>query len=306
MMSRLKESIRQNVPSLQERIEEMEKAPTLVLMIGAVWRLVRELGVKLLEEELSKRTQRPTPWPKCPRCGKKLRSKGFEKRQIVSLLGIIHWRRRVGRCREGCQLGQVAPLDEELGLTAYERTSPELKQIGSEWAIFVPYETVVRLLSKLIGVGISAGSVWNWVQSAGERAMQRVNREVEEMGLGQTPKQESLEQSVAEMPLLIGADGVMVGFRPLRGKVKGKTVWREIKVGILARLGRRITRKGEEVSRLERRRLVAVLGDIDALSARLWVEAVCQGILHARQVVWLSDGGRGWWGLYFGRFAGYA
>jgi hypothetical protein len=170
----------------------------------------------------------------------------------------------------------------------------------------VPYETVVRLLSKWIGVGISAGSVWNWVQQAGERAMQRVNREVEEMDLGQTPKEEKLEGSLVEMPLLIGADGVMVGFRPERGKAKGKTVWREIKVGILARLGRHVSRKGKEVSRLERRRLVAVLGDIDTLSARLWVEAVRQGILHAKQVVWLSDGGRGFWSLYFGRFAGYA
>lgn len=306
MRSCLKESIRQNVPSLQGRVEEMEKAPTLVLMIWAVWGMVRELGVKLVEEELSERAERRTQWPNCPRCGKKLRSKGFEKRQMVSLLGVIHWRRRVGRCREGCHRGQVAPLDEELGLVPHERTSPELKQIGSEWGIFVPYETVVRLLSKLIGVGISAGSVWHWVQSAGERAMQRVNREVEELDLGQAPKEEKLEESVVKMPLLIGADGVMVGFRPERGKVKGKTVWREIKVGILARLGRRISRKGKEVTRLERRRLVAVLGDIDALSPRLWIEAVGQGILHAKQVIWLSDGGRGFWGWYFARFAGYA
>jgi hypothetical protein len=52
--------------------------------------------------------------------------------------------------------------------------------------------------------------------------------------------------------------------------------------------------------------LGAVLGDIAGLSPRLWGEAVRQGILHAPHVVWLSDGGRGWWRLFEERFAGHA
>jgi len=41
--------------------------------------------------------------------------------------------------------------------------------------------------------------------------------------------------------------------------------WREVKVGILARLGQRRTRRGDPVTHLEQRRVVAVLGDITAL-----------------------------------------
>ena len=58
--------------------------------------------------------------------------------------------------------------------------------------------------------------------------------------------------------------------------------------------------------RLLQRRLVAVLGDIDALQGRLKLEALRQGIRHAPQVVWLSDGARGLWRLFEEGFADYA
>jgi hypothetical protein len=115
-----------------------------------------------------------------------------------------------------------------------------------------------------------------------------------------------MEEATAALPLLIGADGVMVPFRPDGGKPKGKAAWREVKVAILARLGQHTTRKGEKVPRLLLRRWVAVLGDTEALSPRLWLEAMRQGIQSAQQLVWLSDGGRGLWSLYFERFAPYA
>ena len=56
----------------------------------------------------------------------------------------------------------------------------------------------------------------------------------------------------------------------------------------------------------EQRRLVAVLGDIEMLKPRLWLEALRQGIVRAPQVIWLSDGGRGLWRLFEERFAGHA
>lgn len=51
------------------------------------------------------------------------------------------------------------------------------------------------------------------------------------------------------------------------------------------------------------RRLVAVLGDIDALQPRLRLEALRQGMTTALKVVWLSDGARGFWRLYRECFA---
>jgi len=47
------------------------------------------------------------------------------------------------------------------------------------------------------------------------------------------------------------------------------------------------------VTRLHQRRLAACLGDIDHLKSRLQLEALRQGITTASQVVWISDGARG-------------
>jgi hypothetical protein len=49
--------------------------------------------------------------------------------------------------------------------------------------------------------------------------------------------------------------------------------------------------------------VVAVLGEISALQSRLQLEAFRQGIVHACQVVWISDGARGFWRLFQQSFA---
>lgn len=299
----LRESIRQADPALQDLIEAVENASSLTLMILAAWRLARVLAVKIIEEVLAERAERTTEWPDCPQCGTRLHSKGFRPRQILSLIGVIGWKRRVGRCPKGCGIGQVAPLDEELGLTPHQRTSCELKRVACLLAIFVPFETAAALLRELIWVPVSPGAVWHWVQKAGQRAMARLNRELEALAKGQLPEAEALDAALTELPLLIGADGVKVPFRPQAGTPRGRTVWREVKVAVLARLGRRPGRDHADDQdppgpHLQQRRLVAVLGSMGALRPRLWLEAVRQGVLSARQVVWLSDGGLGFWSLY--------
>ena len=300
-MSCLRNSICQIDPSLQELVEVIENASTLTLLVLSAWRLARVLAVRIVEEVLIERGQRPTQWADCPKCGKRLHSKGFVPRQISSIIGIIRWRRRVGRCPNGCAIGQIAPLDKALGLLPHQRSSVELQELGCLLAIFVPFETVAVLLNCLISVQVSPTAVWCWVQTAGQKAMDRLNDQLTELAAGQLPQMELLDEAVSVLPLLIGADGVMVPFRPEGGK--GRTVWREVKVAVLARLGRR---SKSDAPQLHQRRLVAVLGRIDALRPRLWLEALRQGVLTAPQVAWLSDGGVGFWGLYTSCFAAYA
>lgn len=302
----LTDTIRQIDPSLQELVTAVEQAPSLVLMVLAAWVLTQRLAVLLIQEVLTQRARQATTWPNCEHCGARLHSKGFLPRQLTTLLGIVRWERRVGRCPKGCKIGQVAPLDQALGLTPHQQTSVELKQAACALAVFVPFETVSALLKCLLTLPVSPSTLWHWVQEAGHRAQERLESELKQLAEGQPPAAEPLDEKTAARPLLIGADGVMVPFRPEGGKPTGRTVWREVKVAILARLGQRTTRSGQTVTRLERRRLVAVLGDIDALHPRLWLEALRQGICQARVVVWLSDGGRGFWNLYAQRFATYA
>jgi hypothetical protein len=255
---------------------------------------------------LAERAQRPLAWPPCPTCGAPLRSKGFAQRQLTSLFGPIRWRRRVGRCPRGCALPQVAPFDEALGVQPHQRTSRELQALGCALAVFGPFATAARLLGWYSGGVVSPRAVWGWVQAAGHQAMEALQADLTTVAKGHEPTPEPLGADLAALPLALGADGVMVPFRPEGGNPRGKIRWREIKVGVLARLGQHRTRVGQVVPRLQQRRLVAVLGDSEALKLRLWCEAVRQGILNTPQVVWLSDGGRGLWCLFPECFARHA
>ena len=273
-MPYLREMLCEYDPRWQEAMTRVREAKSLALMVMAVWVVVRLLAVRLLEEELALRAEAPARWPACEHCGRRRRSKGFRERRLGTLFGPIRWRRRVGRCPQGCVGSVVAPLDEALGLLPHQRTGAEVQWMGCLLAVFVPYETACRLLQHLTGVRLQAGTLWAWVQSVGQQVMAQVADELQELAAGTLPAAEPLAAEWAVRPLVMGADGVMAPFRPEPGTPKGKTRWREVKVAILARLGERLTRHGKRVTRLGQRRVVAVLGKFEDLRPRLWLEAV--------------------------------
>lgn len=302
----LTDSIRDDDPCVQRLLCTVEEAHTLPELILAAWALARVLAGHLVESVLAERARRPTLWPRCPQCGAYVRSKGFVQRQVISLVGPLQWRRRVGRCPQGCETPQVVPLDDALGLHPHQRTSGELQHLGCVLAVFVPFATAATLLGWASGVVVSPRAVWAWGQTAGQRAMEQLHGQLQAAAEGHQPPEEPRAAEVAAMPLALGADGVRVPFRPEGGQARGKTAWHEVKVGVLARLGHQRTRTGQVVARLHQRRLVAVFGSIEALQGRLWLEALRQGLLAAPQVVWLSDGSRGVWRLFEERFACHA
>ena len=297
-------NLQQTAPSLRNQLDAVQQASSLSGMLLAAWRLGLAVALLVVQAVLYERAHAPAEAQVCPECGTPLHSKGFIDRQLTTLLGVLSWKRRVLRCPKKCHIGQVAPLDTALGLAPSQKTSVEVKQLACAFAVFVPFETASALLKRAIGVVISPAAIWGWVQTFGQRAMARLNKELEALAVGETPEAEPLEATLAALPLLVGADGVMVPFRPEKGSSAGRTIWREVKVGILARLKRYTNRDGQEVTRLERRRLVAVLGDIDDLSPRLWLEALRQGVRTAKVVVWVSDGGRGFWRVFRELFEG--
>ena len=167
----LYDSIRHDDPSVQRLLSAVEDAPSLTALILAAWQVARVLTVHLVEAVLVERARRPSAWPRCPQCGVFLRSKGFATRQVTSLFGPLRWRRRVGRCPHGCDSPLVAPLDVELGLQPYQRSSGELQALGCALAVFVPFATAAQLLGWYSGAAVSPRAVWGWVQRAGGQAM---------------------------------------------------------------------------------------------------------------------------------------
>jgi hypothetical protein len=159
-------------------------------------------------------------------------------------------------------------LDEALGLRPQQRYGEEMAALGCRLAVFVPYETAVRLLQQLTGIAVAPGTVWNGVQRLGQRLVRDVEADLQALETGNCRGQESAPPALKGQPLVIGADGVLVPFRPHGGSPKGKTRWGEVKVAIVARLGRWVNRRGRTVTRLAQRRLVAVHGGLAALQAR--------------------------------------
>lgn len=192
----------------------------------------------------------------------------------------------------------MVPLDDALGLASQQRYGAEVQALGCRLAVFVPYETAVHLLQQLTGIAVAPGTVWNWVQRLGQTLVQEVEADLRALESGDCRGQESAPPGLKGQPLVIGADGVLVPFRPHGGSPKGKTRWGEVKVAIVARLGRWVNRRGHPVTRLAQRRLVAVHGGLAALQARLWLEALRQQVCSIAHVIWLSDGGRGFWNLF--------
>lgn len=295
--------ISQFEPDLQSLFEQLEAASSLSRIVLLAVQLARRLAVRIIAAVLQRRAELPTNWPLCPVCGRRLRSKGFVKRQVLTLVGVVCFRRRVGRCPQGCQIGQIAPLDQELGLAPHQQTSRELQQAACALAVFVPFATAATLLHQLLGIGIGGTTLWQWVQAAGRLAQEQLEAELKQLAQGVEPALEAAAAALEQLPLLVGADGVMVPFRPQGGQPRGKTRWREVKVGILARLASGCNRAGQVLTRLRQRRLVAVLGEVEQLEERLWLEALRQSLRHSPVVVWLSDGARGLWGLYRRKFA---
>ena len=197
-------------------------------------------------------------------------------------------------------------MDEALGITPNQASSEELIRLGCLLSIVMPYDLSSWMLHQCTGITVSASTLWHWVERYGTSSKSRLEAQLEQYLQGESMPRESLDEVTAALRLAIAADGVMVPFRPTPKTPKGKIQWREIKVGLLVRLGYRITRAGKQVTRLYHRRLVAVLGDIDRFIPRIQLEAQLQSYQSAPQVIWLSDGGRGFWRVYRQCFANCA
>lgn len=278
----------------------VNEAQTLSQLVCGIINLTWLLAQKLLETELESRgcQNLNSESHLCPHCGSRLQSKGLVSRQMQTLLGVVQWKRRVLRCPQGCSGVQKIPSDEQMAISPYQQTSWEVKHLACLLSVFLPYSLSTQLLQQLTGVNISDSSLWNWVQKAGARAKTLWVERLNEIEKKKQIAPESMDKELEQLTMILAADGVMVPFRPMVGTNKGKTRWQEVKVAVVARLKQIKTSRGKFYTCLCQRRLVAVLGDIEQLKPRLFWEAMHQGLNQATLVVWLSDGGVGFWRLY--------
>ncbi|MBF0226335.1 MAG: hypothetical protein HQK76_12845 [Desulfobacterales bacterium] len=210
----VKENFLQVKPEMKEIFKSVEKAVSLQDIIKSTWILMASMAICIVEEILRVRANVDTKWSLCPQCGQRLESKGFQPRQILTLFGWIHWKRRIGRCPNRCKIGLIAPLDDSLKIEPYQMTCNTIKRMACLLAVFLPFEIASFLLQQCLGLNISSDAIWNWVQSAGSSAMHQIEEDVRQLREGNPPSPEKLSEEVNQLPLLVGGDGVMVPFRP--------------------------------------------------------------------------------------------
>lgn len=303
-MCELRNNINESIPEAQEALEKWEQAQSLYERVMATWSLVRLIGIYLLVEKIQQDDLLLSPGV-CPGCKGRLESKGKKPRSVRTFLGNIQWKRKVYRCPQKCSVGQIAPSDQHLQIHPGQKSCRSIKEFACMLAISLPYELSSTLLGLLTGVQVCPQTIWNWVQEAGKLAMLRLEAELDNINQEEAWKRPLCEDLKTQL-LTIGGDGVMVPMRPEAGSPKGKTVWREVKVGLVAWLKKQTSKTGKHYLRPIQREVVAVLGDIEQFKPRLWLAALNQGILKAKRAVWLSDGGRGFWGVYSEYIASYA
>ncbi len=301
----LKEIINENACKIQEEKLKIEDSQKLHKLVMAVLSLVKFIGCKVIEKELERRNLKKCNWPRCIKCQKRIESRGSERRKILTLLGRVEFKRKIGRCRN-CGGSYLSLLDKSLGIAPRQRASNELRQIACLLSVFVPFETSSKILEIVVKLSIPAKTIYNWCQYFGSLAYNEKLWELHCQEQGLKGFQESISEDILSLPLVIGGDGVMVPFRPNEGSAKGPIVWKEVKVGVFSRISTSVNKQGKKISKLVQRRLVAVLGNIELFQKHMQLEAYKQRASKSKVTAWISDGARGFWKLFESHFSKFS
>lgn len=84
------EQICPETPEWTTQCEKLQSESSLAGMVWAALQMGLWLARLVLEGELTRRAEEPMKWKCCQKCGHKLQSKGWQKRQIETLVGRIH------------------------------------------------------------------------------------------------------------------------------------------------------------------------------------------------------------------------
>lgn len=250
---------------------------------------------------------------RCPKCEGKAHSVGRVERGWTSTAGRIWLKRRVSHCAP-CKR-QVAESQRRIGLGDGDFT-PRLEEVATLLATTVPHEMAMKLLDKLLGVGVSEYAIQEMVERRGV-ALQEILTEqatqaapYDDTGLPrELPASEGKAPDVAYLEM----DGVV----PMtREELKGKELTpidkarqtRAKKAKARGGRGRRYRLVGREVKNavlysgddcaqesasrgcLLDKRYVSHLGDWLTFALLVWAALRARGFDRAKLLVVLSDG----------------
>ena len=146
---------------------------------------------------------------------------GQEKRQLISSVGWVAFKRRVYRDDKG---SRRKPLDEVIGINPHQRQSVSVQQKASFLTSELPYRESSEVLGWLIGDYISHSTIGRMVQQVGESYQRQEADELERV----FERGEDIQPGNIPAKVLYGeSDGVWIS---LQREEKRKT---EVRVGIM-------------------------------------------------------------------------
>jgi len=249
--------------------------------------------------------------PNCPRCGRPLQklSQGHA-REVDSRFGRIVVKRAYGwcaRCKEWFH-----PADMMLGLEKRAAASPSLQEAMALLVSKMPVSEAALVMERLTGIAVDRSTMDREARRQGERA-ERLNEEMDKKALDTQGRWEVAREVKKDLPpgvftLVIMMDALMIRERDdwgltaeLMARGEKPKRWHWVYAGTVFRLQDRVEKAGGRAMILSRGYVVTRHG-IEALSRRIFAEAVRQGLLSTPDVLVISDGGVWIWNIIQDRF----
>ncbi len=236
------------------------------VFLGVLKRVLEEIEGEVLRDSRE-----------CEGCGLEMVRNGQALRRIKTLLGVVELDRVRLRCPRCGQ--EIYPLDEAIGLESGESVTLGVRERSLWAAVEVSYEKAHEFLEKFTGLEVSRKKIHGMALEEGDRIgrwEEQRRREVFEEGRG---VEGGGSERVPEV-LYVQVDGTAVNGR-------GAGEWMECKVG--ASFSERMKVSKDRFWLRDKKSYASIEG-IEAFGEKFFLECVRQGVLKAKEVIFIGDG----------------
>jgi hypothetical protein len=261
--------------------------------------------------EKSLQAQADKHGPVCPICRTPLTRTKIKERTLRSQWGEVTLRRIWGYCPQ-CQRWS-APADHALALPPSEQNTPLYGETLAYLGTKLPAGEAAEVIERILGDPVAPSRVERQTRRAGQKALEQRDEDVK-AALSTEDRQRFAREHAAVLPaedfaLIILMDGWMIRERDhwglsqaLRQQGQDPKRWHETKTARIYRLAAADWHEGA-VASLKGANYVATRGDAEAFSELVWTEAVRAGLLAAKRVIVVADGGAWIWNIARDRFS---
>jgi hypothetical protein len=282
-------------------------------MAGQVELALAEQVKPLLRQALEKslQAQADKHGPVCPICGAPLTRTKIKERTLRSQWGEVTLRRVWGYCPK-CKCWS-APADHAMALPPSEQNTPLYGETLAYLGTKLPASEAAEVVGRVLGDPVAPSRVERQTRRAGQKALEQREEDVK-AALSTQGRHEFAREHAAALPpeefaLVILMDGWMIRERDfwgqseaLRAQGQDPKRWHETKAARIYRLAASDWRAGA-VASLKGSNYVATRGDAEAFGELVWTEAVRAGLLAAKRVIVVADGGAWIWNIARDRFS---